>query len=325
MLQTIFLAYFTSSFREIYCLLYQQQYTVSRPTKTIFLNGLKFRNHLDVVSTRLVCTRNGIFHKSSIRYCTSDANSQQKESEQEESHQPLNINQRRSFLISIAAPLAATTLVCQNQEPAFARGLVQFPCKKEKLQNTYHFMRSGQSLLEERDILSTNPLFLTNRENALSDLGIEQVEEACRYIKAQEGTPTIVGYSLAANCVDSAAVVGKELRLGQNRLVPEFTFLDPRAVGKWDILPLQTTEEAIWAMDTTEAGDYGSDGRPPPNDDGTPNETLGDQVIRLRQYFSGKFIYHLYRFFKRPSEFIVHESRLSPIWLLFFLFLWFSL
>jgi len=56
--------------------------------------------------------------------------------------------------------------------------------------------------------------------------------------------------------------------------------------GKWDFLPLQSTEEAIWAMDATEAGNSGIDGRPPPNDDGTPNETLENQVTRLRQYFS---------------------------------------
>jgi broad specificity phosphatase PhoE len=41
-------------------------------------------------------------------------------------------------------------------------------------------MRAGQSKLEEQDLWGTNPLFLTNRENALSDLGVTQVQDACR-------------------------------------------------------------------------------------------------------------------------------------------------
>ena len=33
--------------------------------------------------------------------------------------------------------------------------------------------------------------------------------------------------------------------------------MDPRGVGKWNMLPLSTTEEAIWAMDDMEAGERG--------------------------------------------------------------------
>ena len=43
---------------------------------------------------------------------------------------------------------------------ANAMGLVTFPCPESTLANTYHIMRAGQSLLEEKNILSTNPLFL---------------------------------------------------------------------------------------------------------------------------------------------------------------------
>lgn len=45
------------------------------------------------------------------------------------------------------------------KDAANARGLVKVPCNYD-LANTYHFLRAGQSLLEEEDILSTNPLFL---------------------------------------------------------------------------------------------------------------------------------------------------------------------
>ena len=46
-------------------------------------------------------------------------------------------------------------------------------------------------------------------------------------------------------------------KVGRNNLVPEFNFMDPRAIGKWDMLPLETTKSAVWAMDVQEAGNYG--------------------------------------------------------------------
>jgi len=76
------------------------------------------------------------------------------------------------------------------------------------------------------------------------------------------------------------------IKIGRDRLLPEYTFLDPRAVGYWDMSPRNTTEAAVWAMDVDEAGPYGSEARPPANDDGTPNETLEDQATRLRQLIS---------------------------------------
>jgi len=33
--------------------------------------------------------------------------------------------------------------------------------------------------------------------------------------------------------------------------------MDPRGIGAWNMSPLSTTEEAIWAMDKDEAGDEG--------------------------------------------------------------------
>jgi len=143
--------------------------------------------------------------------------------------------------------------------------------------------------MDSQNIWSTNPLFLTSRESALSDAGVEQIERACEKIREEKGLViTTVRYSLAANCMDSANIIGRELKIGRDRLLPEYTFLDPRAVGYWDMSPRNTTEAAVWAMDVDEAGPYGSEARPPANDDGTPNETLEDQATRLRQLISGE-------------------------------------
>ena len=102
---------------------------------------------------------------------------------------------------------------------ADARGLVRFPCNY-KLLNTYHFMRAGSSLLEVDDVWSTNPLFLTNREAALSEEGEGGVRQACNRLKNLGISPTIVRYSIAASCIDTANIVGAEFNIGRDRLVP---------------------------------------------------------------------------------------------------------
>lgn len=131
--------------------------------------------------------------------------------------------------------------------------------------------------------MSTNPLFLTNRDDALTTLGIAQVENACIDMMENGINPSVVKYSLASKCIDSANIVATKMMIGRNRIVPEFTFMDPRGIGIWDGGP---NELAIWALDNNEAGVEGREGRPPANDDGTANETLHEQMIRLRQLMS---------------------------------------
>ena len=98
----------------------------------------------------------------------------------------------------------------------------------------------------------------------MSELGAEQVKEACRYIKSSGvSSPTVVRYSLAAASIDSANIIGEELRVGRDMLVPEFNYMDPRAIGAWDFAELNATEEAVWAMDADEGGVSGRGGRPP--------------------------------------------------------------
>jgi broad specificity phosphatase PhoE len=104
--------------------------------------------------------------------------------------------------------------------------------------------------------------------------------------KQQQLLPTVIRFSLAAACIDAANVVARELRLGRDRVVAEYTYLDPRAVGRWDMLARSAVQPAIWALDNDQAGPDGTRGRPPPNEDGTPHETLADAAVRLRQLVS---------------------------------------
>jgi hypothetical protein len=172
---------------------------------------------------------------------------------QEEQDDVFQTPSRRTLLFSL--PLVLSTLTVGPQ-PARA-DLIQFPCKYGTLRNTYHFMRAGQSKLEEQDVWGTNPLFLTNRENALSDLGVAQVQDACRTMEEAQLNLSLVKFSLAANAMDTSDMVAQELLVGRNLLVPEYTYMDQRGIGKWDMMALQSTQDAVWAMDTNEAGKEG--------------------------------------------------------------------
>ena len=83
--------------------------------------------------------------------------------------QSVALNRRQLFQQAIAAVGAVTTTsILQPIQPAHAGGLLQFPIPKNvPLKNKYHLMRAGWSELENDGIYSTNPLFLTNRENQM--------------------------------------------------------------------------------------------------------------------------------------------------------------
>ena len=134
---------------------------------------------------------------------------------------------RRSLLVNSLTFAGALANVDPHfsSSPANAMGLVHFPCPPGTLQNTYHMMRAGQSGLEAEGILSTNPLFLTNREDALTDLGTIQVEDACEMMLGRGINPSVVKYSLASKCIDSANIVATKMFVGRNRIIPEFTFM----------------------------------------------------------------------------------------------------
>ena len=194
---------------------------------------------------------------------------------------------RRRFLQRMTAAavtlFGTTTVVPQDAQ---AGGLLQFPIPPScPLKNIYHFLRAGPSELEIQGIYSTNALFLTNRDNALHvPTGEPLLDEAL--IKLQQQPPTIAFHSLAANAMDTGDYIARKLQMGREKLLPEFTYLDPRGTGLWNDSEESIVKPAIWALDVMEGGDRGMNGRPPPTIDGTPNETLNDQFVRLRQFLS---------------------------------------
>ena len=109
--------------------------------------------------------------------------------------------------------------------------LIQFPCKPGDLKNNYSFLRAGESLIEADGLWGSNPLFLTNRENALSENGIAQIQAACADMMERDFNPSVVLFPTAANAIDTADIVASEMRIGRNRVLPEYTNLDGRTLS----------------------------------------------------------------------------------------------
>lgn len=120
------------------------------------------------------------------------------------------VTRRRLLQFSTAAAIASSSIL-GNPYHANAE-LVQFPCNY-KLMNTYHIMRAGESILESQDILSTNPLFLTNREDALSSKGREQVEATCNDMERRDVNPSVIKYAISAKCVDTVDIISTQLQV----------------------------------------------------------------------------------------------------------------
>ncbi|KAG7345740.1 hypothetical protein IV203_033271 [Nitzschia inconspicua] len=188
--------------------------------------------------------------------------------------------------VALSSATALTTTTTVSPLPAHAGGLLQFPVTKAvPLKNKYHLIRAGTSELEQDGIYSTNPLFLTNRENQMHPKGNTLIKRALEKLPSNQ-LPTVIYHSLAANGMDTGDLIARELKLGRDRLLPEFTYLDQRGIGLWDSSDMSIVKPALWALDELEAGPEGFGARPPANEDGTPNETLHDQFIRLRQFIS---------------------------------------
>ena len=134
--------------------------------------------------------------------------------------------------------------------------LVQFPCKSG-LRNTYHIMRTGQNLLEEKNIIETNPMYLTNMEAGLSQQGAQEILNVCDDMTERNINPSVITYSIAAATSDAVSIMASELKVGNNRVIPEYTLMDPRGVGKWNQLSLDEVEPAIWHLDRSEGGSLG--------------------------------------------------------------------
>lgn len=169
--------------------------------------------------------------------------------------------------------------------PDARAALVQFPTAT--LNNTYFLVRSGESYVESDGKIQTNPAWKTAMSVGLSDLGKRQVlEYTLPTVQKLSGTTEDdanfwIWTSITQGSYQTAEILAYGLGLGRNRIVPEYSFLDARGVGAYE------GGELSYVTNLVGEGDFlDSLWKPPKGYDGTPNESVEDVLVRVRQVLS---------------------------------------
>jgi len=163
--------------------------------------------------------------------------------------------------------------------------MIMFP--PDSLNNRYFLLRAGEDQLLARDTIITNKVYTNSFEHGLTGTGKKQVVGAYENLRSmlkrtQSDSDDIVLWpSIQYNAYQSATILSELLGLGQNRVVPEYTFLDPRGMGTFEEGPL-SKYDFVHKRDREQGILYA----PPRNVDGTDNESVNDVFIRVRQALS---------------------------------------
>lgn len=151
-----------------------------------------------------------------------------------------------------------------------------------RLKNNIAFVRSGESFADARHETQTNPVKKLRQDNALTATGQQQAREAAKKLQEMDFSPSFIWVSNTERAFETAAIIARECQLGQNRIVPEYSFLDARAVGIYEGKNTEETWKAIHTEDEQQGIYY----RAPPNTDGTPTDSVADVLVRGNQLLS---------------------------------------
>ncbi|PQQ02909.1 E3 ubiquitin-protein ligase SIS3 [Prunus yedoensis var. nudiflora] len=196
---------------------------------------------------------------------------------------PIN---RRSLLAALTistttTPFAHTFLNPMSaQEVAFARGLFQMP--PVRLTNRYFLVRAGESEYESIGVINTNPVAKTSVDNGLSEKGKKQAVRSAFDLKEMGACDKNcwIWPSITQRAYQAAEIIASVNGVSRSYIVPEYSFLDARGLGAYEGKNLEAVSE-VYASDTLSPTI-----KPPPIDDGTPNESVSDVLVRVIQLMS---------------------------------------
>lgn len=180
----------------------------------------------------------------------------------------------RRLLLSMAPVLPLLPLT------AGARGLFQMP--PPRLVNRYFLVRSGESVYESSGVVVTNPVAKTSVDSGLSRAGAQQAAASALELKrmgACEGSCWIWP-SITQRAYQTAEFIAYANGVDRSRIVPEYSFLDARGLGAFERRGLDSVAE-VYSSDSISPNI-----KPPPIDDGTPNESVADVFVRVTQLMS---------------------------------------
>uniref|UniRef100_A0A6M2E8Y9 Phosphoglycerate mutase family protein n=1 Tax=Populus davidiana TaxID=266767 RepID=A0A6M2E8Y9_9ROSI len=189
----------------------------------------------------------------------------------------LNHINRRHLLTALSISISTSHL---SIPAADARGLFQMP--PPRLTNQYYLVRAGESEFESLGIINTNPVAKTSVDSGLSEKGKKQIVKAALQLKEMGACDTgcWIWPSITQRAYQTAEIIASVNRISRSYIVPEYSFLDARGLGAYEGKNLEAVSE-VYASDTISPRN-----KPPPIDDGTPNESVSDVFVRVTQLMS---------------------------------------
>lgn len=151
-----------------------------------------------------------------------------------------------------------------------------------RLTNQYYLVRAGESEFESLGIINTNPVAKTSVDSGLSEKGKKQIVKAALQLKEMGACDTgcWIWPSITQRAYQTAEIIASVNRISRSYIVPEYSFLDARGLGAYEGKNLEAVSE-VYASDTISPRN-----KPPPIDDGTPNESVADVFVRVTQLMS---------------------------------------
>ncbi|KAG5153740.1 hypothetical protein JHK82_011709 [Glycine max] len=201
--------------------------------------------------------------------------------------EPVNILFRRrqllsatAFTISFNFTVPFTTSLSMSEPVASAGGLFQMP--PPRLINRYFLVRAGESEFESMGVINTNPVEKTSVDSGLSERGKKQSIKAAFDLKEMGACDKgcWIWSAITQRAYQTAEIIASVNGVTRSYIVPEYSFLDARGLGAFEGKKLEYVSEV-----------YASDGispniKPPPINDGTPNESVADVFVRVTQLMS---------------------------------------
>ncbi|KAH6807573.1 Phosphoglycerate mutase family protein [Perilla frutescens var. frutescens] len=190
---------------------------------------------------------------------------------------------RRNLIASLSITLAPFFTLAEFKKHthyAEARGLFQMP--PVRLTNRYYFVRAGESQYESLGVINTNPVAKTSVDNGLSEKGKKQTVRAALELKSMGACESNcwIWPSITQRAYQAAEIIAAVNGVTRSQIVPEYSFLDARGLGAYEGKKLDSVSE-VYASDS-----LSSNIKPPPIDDGTPNESVQDVFVRVTQLMS---------------------------------------
>jgi broad specificity phosphatase PhoE len=181
--------------------------------------------------------------------------------------------------MAFASVLLSCALTASPQ--ACSAGMLTFPLPAP-LHNNIIFIRAGESFADARHEIETNPVKKLRQDNALTSVGRQQAVDAAKTM-AEMGFPaTYIWTSNTERAYETANIIAREIQLGQNRIVPEYSFLDARSIGMFEGKNDVDAWRVVHEKDAQEGVKY----KAPENNDGTPTDSISDVLVRGNQLLS---------------------------------------